>query len=321
MELTPRQITGRTFATARKGYDPDEVTSFLAEVATAYERAQQHGAEMESRARAVATRLDEVTAQHEAAVQAAAQAAATVPAGAPDEVETISRTLLLAQRTADTTVADARAEAERIVAEARAEAAELIVNARDEARREFDDERALAANEVEALRARREFLVGDVDQLEQFLIDQRDRLRGAARQIEALVDRVPSGLGSVRPPVLSADGDADVAIPADGEITGEIPIVDITSDDDTPVGSDGEFARIAAAAVPTDPWAEPTDETAELLVPTEIDGPFADAGVLVDAVDRDVVTLPERDVVEAEIVDVTAADDAPDLPQRNPRPD
>ena len=125
---------------------------------------------------------------------------------------------MLAQRTADTTVAEARAEAERILTEARLEAeatidstremsAKLLEDARDEARRATDVERVAAENEVQSLVARREFLVGDVDQLEQFLVDQRERLRAAARQIEALCERVPAGLGFVRPPVLSASDD------------------------------------------------------------------------------------------------------------------
>ena len=127
----------------------------------------------------------------------------------PDEAETITRTLLLAQRTADTTVAEARIEAERIRNEARIEteatidstremSAKLLEDARAEARRATESERQAAENEVQSLVARREFLVGDVDQLEQFLIDQRERLRSAARQIEALCDRVPAGLGQVR---------------------------------------------------------------------------------------------------------------------------
>jgi hypothetical protein len=91
--------------------------------------------------------------------------------------------------------------------------AQLIEEARAEARTASEAERSAAENEVEALVARREFLVGDVDQLERFLIDQRDRLRGAARQIEALCERVPEGLGSVRPPALSASDDHDSGDP------------------------------------------------------------------------------------------------------------
>ncbi len=236
MEITPTQIRAATFKTSRKGYDPDEVRAYLGEVAQALEECQQHATAMEARARAAVSRLQEYQAAASAEVETAAVAA---PAAAPaalsveqqpaagvqvssDESETISRTLLLAQRTADTTVAEAQAEAERLKSEAKSEAestldssremsAKLLEDARTEAREASADERQKAENEVEALKARREFLVGDVDQLETFLVDQRERLRGAARQIEALCERVPSGLGEVRRPPLSASDDAETS--------------------------------------------------------------------------------------------------------------
>ena len=79
--------------------------------------------------------------------------------------------------------------------------------ARTEARSASEAERQAAENEVQSLKARREFLVGDVNQLEMFLEEQRERLRSAARQIEAVCDRVPDGLGPSHPPILSASDD------------------------------------------------------------------------------------------------------------------
>jgi len=108
---------------------------------------------------------------------------------------------------------EATTEAETTIDSTREMSAKLLEDAQLEARRASEAERVAAENEVEALVARREFLVGDVDQLERFLIDQRDRLQGAARQIEALCDRVPEGLGSVRPPVLSASDDDEPGDP------------------------------------------------------------------------------------------------------------
>lgn len=229
MELSPAQITETTFRTTRKGYDPDEVDAFLADVAKALEDARQQATAMEARARAAVARLQEASSQQpESAGEAEVPAAPAPPSPVGDaavqipaaEAETISRTLFLAQKTADATVAEAQAEADRIVKTATADAeatidstremsAQMLEEARVEARKASEDERRAAQNEVEALVARREFLVADVDQLERFLIDQRDRLRGAARQIEALVERVPEGLGGVRPPILSASHDHD----------------------------------------------------------------------------------------------------------------
>jgi DivIVA domain-containing protein len=229
MDLTPSQVASATFRTVRKGYDPDEVAAFLEQTAKALEETQQQATAMEARARAAVARLQEVSAAAEQhAAEKSALSKALDDAGAAgsgevvhvsaDEAETISRTLVLAQRTADATIADARAEAERVLNEARAESeatldstremsSKLLEDARNEARKATEAERLAAENEVQSLVARREFLVGDVDQLEQFLVEQRERLRAAARQLEAMCERVPSGLGHVRAPVLSASDD------------------------------------------------------------------------------------------------------------------
>ena len=82
------------------------------------------------------------------------------PSAAEDETATISRTLLLAQRTADTTIAEAEREANEIVETAKAES-----------RKAGEAERVRVEGEVQALLARRDFLESDVDQLDQFLAD------------------------------------------------------------------------------------------------------------------------------------------------------
>lgn len=326
MDLTPSQVSGATFRTVRKGYDTDQVDEFLAEVAKALEQANQHATAMEARARAAVARLQEAAAAQQVGETTDADLVEAPPAppptdvhAAPEEVETISRTLLLAQRTADTTVAEARAEADRIAAEAQAEAeatldstremsSRLLEEARTEARQLGEAEREAAQNEVEALTARREFLIGDVDQLEQFLIDQRERLRGAARQIEALCERVPSGLASVRPPALSAAVDESDDTESD----------DTESDDDT----DAEFERLAARAVDDEAWSAPDDDTAELVVPPEASGPFADIVELAEALDdggEGVGLGPGADIDDQG--PNVGPDEAPDLPTRNSPPE
>jgi vacuolar-type H+-ATPase subunit H len=147
--------------------------------------------------------------------------AAPAPAAAPShsgDTEVISRTLLLAQRTADATVAEARVDADQIVNKARDEAgrvldtarnmaAKTVDDARFEARRSAEDERVKADNEVQSLLARRDFLLADVDHLEQYLGAQRERLRDAAVQLHELIERVPGGLGDMRRPLLSASAE------------------------------------------------------------------------------------------------------------------
>jgi DivIVA domain-containing protein len=208
MEMSPQQVRNASFKAARRGFDPDEVQAFLRDVAESLEAAQNQSTAMEARARAAVARLQEVSTTRESPA---------APAVSGD-TDTISRTLLLAQRTADVTVSEAKSEADRIVSAAHEEAAttidstremsaRLLEEARSEARQVSEVDRKAAQSEVEALLARRDFLESDVDQLETFLVDQRDRLRQAASELLDLSERVPGGLGGVRRPLLSASDD------------------------------------------------------------------------------------------------------------------
>ena len=208
--MTPQTIRSTGFRTVKKGYDPTEVDAFREQVASVVELSQNQATAMEARARAAVAKLQEVSQQI-----GTREERPVAPSG---DTEVISRTLLLAQRTADTTVAEARAEAETIVGQAREEAGRVLDNARVmaaktiddarfDARRAADDERVRAENEVQALLARRDFLLADVDHLEQYLQAQRERLRDAAVQLQELVERVPGGLGDMRRPLLSASAE------------------------------------------------------------------------------------------------------------------
>jgi cell division initiation protein len=223
MEMSPQRVRSAEFKTVRKGADPDEVRVFLNDVADELERAQNQSTAMEARARAAVARLQEVS-------DASAGSPAVAVDASVDEAETISRTLLLAQRTADTTVAEARGEAARLVRAANDEAAttldstremaaQLLDEARLEARRLGEAERVSIAGEVEALKARRDFLESDVEQLELFLTEQRSRLRDAASSIVDITERIPGGLGEARSPLLSASD--DVSTFDDGGVVGD----------------------------------------------------------------------------------------------------
>jgi cell division septum initiation protein DivIVA len=226
VEMSPQRVRSAEFKTVRKGADLDEVRTFLNDVADELERAQNQSAAMEARARAAVARLQEVNE--------GAAAGPKVDASA-EEAETISRTLLLAQRTADSTVAEARTEAAKVLADAKDEAArtidstremsaQLLEEARVEARKQGVAERQSIASEVEALKARRDFLEADVHQLETFLVDQRSRVREAASALLDVADRVPGGLGEVRAPLLSASDDAgDVNDDADAAVGAGAP--------------------------------------------------------------------------------------------------
>src|SRR5262245_19987700 len=162
MDLTPSQVAAASFRTVRKGYDPDEVDAFLQQASKALEQAQQQATSMEARARAAVARLQEVASAADKDKTGGAVEGQDVVHVSTDEAETISRTLVLVQRTADATIADANAEAERILSEARSESqttldstremsAKLMEDARAEAREASEAERQAIDNEVPSL--------------------------------------------------------------------------------------------------------------------------------------------------------------------------
>lgn len=245
MALSPQRIRETTFRSARKGYDQGEVDAFVQEVAVALESAQNDATAMEARARAAVARLQELS-HGQPGEAAAAEPPVRVNV---DESETISRTLLLAQRTADQTVADARAEAEQVLQSARQDASSrmddvrlesdrMIDEAKAEARRARESERVRVEGEVQALLARRDFLESDVEHLEQYVHAQRDRLMETAAELNALAERVPGGLGEMRRPLLSAAAAAEQPRP-----TEELPLEHGAAEQD---GSEiSEITRIA----------------------------------------------------------------------------
>lgn len=268
MDISPQQVRTAEFKTVKRGLDPEEVRSFLNDVAAELERAQNQSTAMEARARAAVARLQELS-DGSAATPVATSEPAAVDEPAPiesssevqpsvDEAETISRTLLLAQRTADMAVAEAKAEAERIAREANDEAsktldstremsARLLDEAREEARREGEVERTAVRTEVDSLSARRDFLESDVDHLERHLADERSRLREAATSLLDLTERVPGGLGEVRRPLMSGANDEQGV---------EIEVADPTPD---------------AIVLPTESDESGEDDSDGLVIQTELD--------------------------------------------------
>src|SRR4051794_7399658 len=210
MELSPQSVSGTTFKIVKRGYDPDEVRAYLGQLAGSIETMQNQTAAMEARARAAVSRLQEIAAQ------APSQPAAPEPTGpSAQEAETISRTLLLAQRTADQTVADAEQQSKSITETAQADArrtldgaqeaaSRVVEEAKAEARKAGEAQRIEVESEVQALLARREFLLSDVDHLEQHVVTERGRLREVATTLTTIAATAPGGLADVRRPLMSA---------------------------------------------------------------------------------------------------------------------
>src|SRR5262245_56507666 len=116
MEMSPKAISSMTFPLARKGYDQDQVRTFLGKVARGIEELQARMLQAEAKAR-----LGDAPSEP-AALAAPAAPAGELGPGAPATgdagIDAITRTLLIAQRTADAAVSEARDEADAVRREA-----------------------------------------------------------------------------------------------------------------------------------------------------------------------------------------------------------
>ena len=206
------QIRRREFASVRRGYDPDQVRDYLAQVAE-----QVEGLESQLRE----ARL------HDGAVDGPSGS----PPGPPpsdDPYERLSKRLTTLLATADQEaegiLAEARADAVRMLNEARTEADRIRVDAQaraEEARQEGNELLEKAREEADrvlvGLSARREDLV-------QHLQDMQSRLLGVAKELEVAIDEpVPTREKTRKTPrapnaavAATAAAPADVPATADG---------------------------------------------------------------------------------------------------------
>jgi DivIVA domain-containing protein len=147
--LTPTDVANKQFAIKMRGYAVDEVDVFLEEVEGELARLLRENNDLRQRPAAAAAPPPPAPAAAEPPAPApAAPAAEASPLGSTEGQEAALRTLLLAQRTADEAVAEARAEAAQIVQAAESEAEQLLTAARTEA----EETLTAARTEAEQLR-------------------------------------------------------------------------------------------------------------------------------------------------------------------------
>ena len=109
MEMSPKAIAAVTFPVVRKGYDPEQVRSFLSQLSRGVEELQNRALQAEAKARLTTAG----------------------PAAAPEaSMESVTKVLAQAQRTADATVAEARDEAEGIRRQASERAESILAEAK-----------------------------------------------------------------------------------------------------------------------------------------------------------------------------------------------
>src|SRR5438105_3413369 len=140
MDVTPQVINEVEFHQKMRGYDPDEVDDFLERVAVAVGHLQERVHQAEQRAVAAERQGAEVAERTKTAP------AAAEGANEADDTESIRRTLVLAQRTADAAIKDAEDQArrtlqsaqdqvQRLYGDAQETARKLVIDAESEARR------------------------------------------------------------------------------------------------------------------------------------------------------------------------------------------
>lgn len=156
MPLTPTDVANKQFRIAFRGYSLDEVDAFLDEVETELTRLLRDNSELENRSGAAPAPAAEPATLTAPAKAPPAAPPPTEPLRGPDGHEAALRTLLLAQRTADEAIAEARAEADQLLLEARAEAESTVEAARNESESTLTAARTEAESTLTAARSEAE---------------------------------------------------------------------------------------------------------------------------------------------------------------------
>ena len=243
MDVTPQLIEQIEFSEKFRGYDPDQVDDFL-------ERVGASLAELTAEVAELGNRAERAEAEATMLRESAGAAAPTPPAAGrsmsdEEEIEQATRTLVLAKRTADAAVGEARdeaskllalaqaqaeattresaAEADRLVREAQGQRDEMLRRAREDAENEFAAQRSRFSDEVRTLEAERSGLSAHVQALESRIGEYRSGIEAAADQMRRVLDD-PTAL-SVREP-LAFEASAR-AVTSPFHATGAVPLVDV----------------------------------------------------------------------------------------------
>jgi DivIVA domain-containing protein len=206
MDVTPQLLHDVEFREAKRGgYNTQDVDDFLERVAVGIERQDAQLREARQRLEAAEARIADAERR---AAEAEQRASST---GEADE--TLKRTLVLAQRTADAAIREAEEEAARTLSSAQEQAARLLAEAQetsararaeaeDEARRAHEDARAQVLAEMAELEGLRDQLHRDAELLEQHVEHQRGRLGRAAAELQRLLED-PDALAELPVPEVS----------------------------------------------------------------------------------------------------------------------
>ena len=293
MDVTPQLIEQIDFAEKFRGYDPDQVDDFL-------ERVGATLAELTKTSRDAIARAERAEAELRNAPEAS-RAPAAAAAAMSDEEEAMqsTRTLMMAKRTADAAIADARQEAQKLVADARTAAEQQAREARTEADRIVGEARVNADQmtqkaTAEANReygARRDQILAEIGELENRKVGMASQLvaiEGRLEEYRSALTSVHGAVGAVlddpetalRSPLPGIDLAGIVRPVAEPAPEPDVAPADVASSDDAPFDAapyePAVFAPVAdvapdARSFDTEPsYAEPIGE------PAFTDSPFGE---------------------------------------------
>jgi cell division initiation protein len=160
MDVSPKTLREVEFREKMRGYHPEDVDQFLERVAAGIEVLQ-----------------DRLRQSLERTQRAEAQVA---EAGGADDA--LRRTLVLAQRTADLAVQEAREQAARLLAGAEQQAQAMIADAEERARRAHEDALIDVRNELAKLESSRQQLQLDVETLTRWVEEHKLHLSSALQE-------------------------------------------------------------------------------------------------------------------------------------------
>lgn len=167
MEVSPKSLREVEFREKMRGYHPEDVDHFLEQVAAGIEVLQDRLRQAVDRAQR-------------------AEAAASEASGTDD---TLRKTLVLAQRTADLAVQEAREQASRILASAEQQAQAILSDAEERGRQTLDDTIAESKAELSRLESTRSQVQQGVEGLQRWLDEHKAHLHASLSEAVAAVER------------------------------------------------------------------------------------------------------------------------------------
>ncbi len=236
MPLSPIDVTQQTFRVSLRGYDEGEVDGFLDEVVSSMKEYDQRLRDADER---VSVLEEQLQANRETE-------------------EAMRRAFVVAQRTADEIVAEARVEGDRVVSEANAQASEIL------------SEASTKAVEISADQVReRDQLEGELTSLRSTVATLKNQMRNLAQGVLPELEQLDAQFEDTSAPAAAPSSlSARVAeLSSAEEVAEHIPPFASASEpvlSDRSDAGDGDIPFFASEAAPFEAQGEFTDSDSEL---------------------------------------------------------